>query len=33
MEQEYQKYPDKRDIFAMEFLVSAWKKIGIPKYL
>lgn len=26
-------FPGKRDIFATEFLVSAWKKLGIPKYL
>ena len=26
-------YPGKRDIFATDFLVSAWQILGIPKYL
>lgn len=26
-------YPARRAVFATEFLVSAWQKIGIPKYL
>lgn len=26
-------YPGKKDVFATELLVSAWQKLGIPKYL